>query len=430
MNRFVLALAALAGGLSSLAAGQDMSALDLADSTPALPVAAPRPWKLNLQGGAHVSEGWDGASAVRYQAALDGRIDYRLMPQLRAVASGRVERMAQPSAAPHDGAEHGADHSLYYTRSALKEAYLSWQPTASQVLDAGRINPRFGVATGYNPTDFFKAGALVGTSPDPESRRNNRLGSVMLQGQQLWDSGSVSLLLSPRLAALRDPGMPEAGDALAKTNGINRALLTGSAQLGKTLRPQWLLYREQGHETQYGLSLSTLLGQAAVVYGEWAGGRAPSLPALAAGRGDDLRFRSRSAFGVTYTLPSDVTATLEWQSNGAGVTRSDALALAAADPRAWGNTLAWSGALQEPFTRHALFLHVSARNVLVQGFDLAGFVQADRGNNGRQSWLELRKRLGGASLSLQWQQQRGDAWTRFGALPERSSVKLLADIYY
>jgi len=409
-----VALACVHAGASA----QDDAALALADAAPDAPVATARPWKLNVEGGAESSERWDGTSATRYRYALDGEVNYRLAPQWRAVAGARVERTVDPLTA------------AYRTRTNLKEAYLSWQPGAAQVIDAGRVNARFGVATGYNPTDFFRSGSVVTSSPDPVSRRTNRLGSVMVQAQQLWDSGSVSLLLSPRLAARREPGDPEADDALSKTNSVNRWLLTGSQQLGATLRPQWLIYREQGHSPQFGLNLNTLLGQSAVVYAEWAGGRAPSLYALANGQDQDRRFRSRSALGLTYTWPLDITTTFEWQTNGAGVAKGDDLALAASNRLAWGNTLRWSYNLQEPVTRQAFFTYVSAHNVLVQGLDLTGFVQADRGNDGRQAWLELRKRYDSFNLSLQWQRQRGDPWTRFGALPERSNVRLLVDLYY
>jgi hypothetical protein len=404
--------------VSGYAAAQDDLALTLADAAPDAPVAAARPWKLNVEGGAESSERWDGTSTTRYRYSFDGEVNYRLMPDVRAVVAARVERNAETPS------------SEYRTSPYLKEAYLSWQPSASQVLDAGRVNQRFGVATGYNPTDFFKSGSVVTSSPDPVSRRTNRLGSVMVQGQQLWDSGSVSLLLSPRLATRREPGDPQATDALSKTNSINRWLLTGSQQIGATLRPQWLIYREEGHSPQFGLNLNTLLGKSAVVYGEWAGGRAPSLVALANNQEQDVRFRSRSAVGLTYTWPLDITTTFEWQTNGAGVAKGDDKVFAARNPSAWGDVLRWSYNLQDPVTRQAFFTYVSAHNVLVQGVDLAGFVQADMGNQGRQAWLELRKRYESFSLSLQWQRERGETWTRFGALPERNNVKLLVDLYY
>jgi hypothetical protein len=421
--RLSVAAALVSGVMSSMVSGyaaaqDDLGALSLADATPTAPVATTKPWKLNVEGGSETLERWDGTSSTRYRYSLDGVVNYALTPDVRAVVAARIERNAETPT------------SVYRTTPYLKEAYLSWQPSASQVIDAGRINQRFGVATGYNPTDFFKSGSVVTSSPDPVSRRTNRLGSVMLQGQQLWDSGSVSLLLSPRLATRREPGDPEADDALSKTNSTNRWLLTGSQQIGATLRPQWLIYREEGHSPQFGFNLSTLLGKSAVVYGEWAGGRAPSLFALANRQEDDVRFRSRSAVGVTYTWPLDITTTFEWQTNGAGVAKGDDQVLAFKNPATWGNALRWSYNLQDAVTRQAFFTYLSAHNVVVQGLDLSGFVQADMGNQGRQAWLELRKRYESFSLSLQWQRQRGEAWTRFGALPERNNVKVLADLYY
>ena len=54
--------------------------------------------------------------------------------------------------------------------NTLKEAYLSWQAQPDRVADLGRINARNGVALGYNPTDYFRAGALRSTvSIDPAS---------------------------------------------------------------------------------------------------------------------------------------------------------------------------------------------------------------------------------------------------------------------
>jgi hypothetical protein len=94
------------------------------------------------------------------------------------------------------------------TRSAgvVKEAYLSWQPTSDRVLDIGRVNLRLGAATGYNPTDFFKVAAIrLETSPEPESRRKNRMGSVMLRGQQLAAGGRSRCSFRRALTASATP---------------------------------------------------------------------------------------------------------------------------------------------------------------------------------------------------------------------------------
>src|SRR5207244_12924542 len=92
----------------------------------------------------------------------------------RAVLSDRLDHMR-----PSDGA---AD-----TINSLREAYVSWQPqSASTVVDAGRVNLRYGPGYGYNPTDFFRDGALrTITSIDPFALRENRLGTVVARGQRL-----------------------------------------------------------------------------------------------------------------------------------------------------------------------------------------------------------------------------------------------------
>ena len=52
------------------------------------------------------------------------------------------------------------------------------------LIDLGRINVRNGVALGYNPTDYFRAGAVrAAVSVSPASLKENRQGSVMLRGQ-------------------------------------------------------------------------------------------------------------------------------------------------------------------------------------------------------------------------------------------------------
>ena len=68
--------------------------------------------------------------------------------------------------------------------NSLREAYLSWQPASgASILEAGRINLRYGPGYGYYPTDFFRDGSLrTSTTADP-----------------------LALLAAHRLARLVDP---------------------------------------------------------------------------------------------------------------------------------------------------------------------------------------------------------------------------------
>lgn len=396
------------------------AALGLADTTPVVSTVSSRSWKLDAEAALSSVEHQDRTSFTRSQLALDFQANYSFSPLWRAALAWRFD-----SQIPLSSFEHRQDVSL------LKEAYVSYQPTPDRILDLGRINLRPGVAMGYNPTDFFKAGSLVlAVSPDPESRRKNRLGSIMLRGQQLWGTGAVALQLSPRLGTQLDPGDPAASGSLDRTNSTNRWLLTGSHQLNENLRPQWSIYREQGQSPQFGLNLTSLVANSMVAYLEWAGGRTPLLIERAAGISDQRAFRARTATGFTYTFPIDLSLTFEYQTNSAGASSAQMRQLTAVDPLTLARVLQGTSTSQELPGRQALFAHMSWRNVIVRKLDLSGFIQADIDDGGRQSWLELRRRFDSADVSLQWQRQTGKPWTRFGALPERRSVRLLLNFYY
>src|SRR5581483_11083171 len=86
--------------------------------------------------------------------------------------------------------------------NTLKEAYVSFRPSGPFLVDAGRINVRQGVGLAYNPTDYFKADAVRAViSIDPETLRDERMGTLMGRFQGLWSSGSLTAIFAPRVAA-------------------------------------------------------------------------------------------------------------------------------------------------------------------------------------------------------------------------------------
>ncbi len=120
-------------------------------------------------------------------------LDKSLAPGWRGVLANRLD-LDWP-------AQRGTAHRI----NTLKEAYVGWQPTDAQALDLGRINARFGVATGYNPTDYFRTNSLRSlVSVDPNSLKKNRQGAFMLRGPTLWADGALTAVLSPRLARQPD----------------------------------------------------------------------------------------------------------------------------------------------------------------------------------------------------------------------------------
>lgn len=286
------------------------AALDLADATPVAAPETARPWKFSVQDAVRWSDGRGAASSWRNQLSLEFQFAHALTPTLGVNFAMRFDRFDPLSS----GAASHRDVTL------VKEAYASWKPSALLALDAGRINERIGAAIGYNPTDFFKAGAVsLDVPPDPDSRHTNRLGSVAVRAQRVWDSGSIALMLSPRLASRSVPGDPFATSDLQRTNGVDRWMLVGSQRIAPAIQPQWVLYGESGQSPQFGQNLSVLLGNAVVAYAEWTGGWRPSLIGSATGGGNrDRAFRTRSAVGFTWTLPVDLSLTAELQGNSGG----------------------------------------------------------------------------------------------------------------
>jgi hypothetical protein len=140
---------------------------------------------------------WHSASSPRPMAvvtsnqrlSLDFQLDRSIARRWRAVLADRLDVKWPP--------QYGDENRI----NTLKEAYISWQASDERLLDMGRVNVRNGVAMGYNPTDYFRSGAVRSVvSSDPGSLKKNRLGSVMLRGQTLWNGGSLTALASPKMA--------------------------------------------------------------------------------------------------------------------------------------------------------------------------------------------------------------------------------------
>jgi hypothetical protein len=374
----------------------------------------------SVQDAMRYSDMRDGAKEWRNQASLDLRYEKTLATQFDVHASWRLDRFDPMSSNAPSG----------YTESLTREAYASWRPNLLSTLEAGRMNQRVGVAFGYNPTDFFKAGAVdLDVSPDPQSRRTNRLGTVAVRGQQVWDSGSATLLYSPRLASRMEPGDPAASGELQRTNSIGRWMFVGSQRISASLQPQFVAFGEEGESPQFGLNLTALFGNAVVGYTEIEAGRRPSLIARSMGQSNDTAFRVSSASGFTWTLPTtNLSLTLELQTNGAGASPAQWRTLAATNPMAWGRAVQTSVSSQELPTRYGAFAMATWRDVFVRRLDASAFGQFDEGGGG-QGWLELRRHFDRFDVAVQLQTQYGPAWDRYGAMPERSSVQVLAQFF-
>lgn len=395
-------VAGAAGGAAAEAAAAapdtDAAALGLADQT-AAGAQAVRDWRWFLEGAAGAVDGRrDTPSGRTGRLSMEVALDRRLAPDWRLIFEDRLDMAWTP----------GQRNTI----NTWKDGYLSWQPRADRLVDIGRVKTRFGAATGYNPTDFFRPQAVRSiVSADPNSLRNNRLGTGMLRGQALWDSGSLTAIVAPRLDS-RPSDAPFAAD-FGATNDRTRWLLVASQRLPGGLDPQWLLFGGPGQSPQAGLNLSGLVNDATVAFVEWSGGRSRSQLVSALSGADDSRWRDRLAGGLTFTSQRKVTVTVEYEYDGAAPGRSDWQALFRS-PAAYGRYRAWVQSQQEQTTRQALFTYVSAQDVGLQHLDLNGFVRVDLVDHSRMLWTELRYHFEHAELALQWQISGGTAGSNFG----------------
>jgi hypothetical protein len=347
--------------------------------------------------------------------SADVRHEQNFGSGLRAVFSNRLD-----VAAIDAGAEN--------TVNSLREAYASLELAQSTILDLGRINRRFGAATGYNPTDFFKTNAVRSVvSIDPMVLRENRLGTVMAGGQTVWSSGSFTAVYAPKLADKPDDGAfsPDLGS----TNGRQRALVALTQRIAPDFAPQWLLYQESGQSARYGLNLTHLVVPSTVLFLEWSGARRELLFDDALGTPGQRTFRQQVAAGATYTAKAGPSITVDYDYNGAGLTRSQWDALRATPGLPFEQYVRFTAALRDSPTRHNVFTYLRWPNVLPQ-VELRAFVRHSVSDSSRLSWIEARHYRGNTDLALQWQRTHGAPNTENGVLPQRSLFNLVWRQYF
>jgi hypothetical protein len=388
---------------AATAAGQnDDAALALADRTEQA-VTAETICRGYVEGAVNESTFPGAAPRDGGRLSLDLRCDPALGRQWRAVLANRVDGVWQREASGQ-------------TVDTLKEAYLSGQYDAAKLIDLGRINVRQGVALGYNPTDYFRAGAIrQSVSPDPTSLRENRLGSVMLRAQTLWSAGSLTAIYAPRFSAR--PNGSSFNPDFGATNGSSRWLLAWSETFAADLKPQWLLFGAEHQSPQIGFNLTRLVGNATVAYVEWSGGR--SVPDSAGGATPQIAsptaFHSRLATGLSYTTPTKLSFSFEYEYNGAALDHIGWAALRTGSPTDYARYRNFVAAAQDLPTRQDLFGYASWSDAFVTHLDLTSFVRFDVDDRSRMLWAEARYHWPRAELALQWQRNAGDPTSDFAA---------------
>ncbi|HVO89824.1 MAG TPA: hypothetical protein VMV45_14885 [Casimicrobiaceae bacterium] len=381
----------------------------------------------------------------------DVRAEWLLAPGALVGYSGRINLVA------HDADNFPNGDNVTHD---LRELHLSVEPQPRNYLDLGRINVKSGVALGFNPTDFFKARAVVDAlTADPSVLRENRLGILMVRGQHVGEAGSISLMYAPKVTDAapvgddRDRGF---SPLFGRTNASNRWLVKGSARLYDDFSPEFLLYHETD-STQLGVNLTESVGQSIVAYVEWAGGQRRGIidEALLFGRqtgqipaaapyvidqGGQKRFRSQAVIGASYTTENKITFNLEYHYNGAAFSRADWNRwFAAGEGRPAFSPIAqqlwfirnYAAERQEPLQRHSLFLRGDWVDFLVPKLELTGFALADA-TDGSTLWqLEADyARTDLWSFGVLATGTTGGRRSNFGSLPRAASVLLKVSRYF
>ena len=356
-------------------------------------------------------------SSAGGRASFDVRCDGALSSRWRAVFSDRLD----------DFWSRGSANQAVNT---LKEAYVSFRDDGTELVDFGRINVREGVGFAYNPTDYFRADALRAViSIDPNTLRDERLGTLMVRSQTLWSNGSLTAMYAPRVSA--SPNDSAFSPDLGATNSRSRWMLVLSQRLATDFQPQLSLTGSEHQSPQAGLNLTYLLNSATVAYVEWSGGRAPSnLAASGYFPAAPTAFRSRLSTGFTYTTPYKLSVTLEYEYDGAAPDGSDwnAVRNGPLTPYVQYRQYAYSQA--ELASRQNVFGYAHWDDVGIPNLDLTAFVRFDPYDHSRVTWGEARYHWQHAGVALQWQRRAGDASSDLAPWPVRQSWLAMVDYYF
>ena len=260
--------------------------------------------------------------------AVDFRRDWTLSPHWRASLSNRLE-----SAQPLNGTAQTE------ARNVLRESFFSWHTDFSRsesggqadaeidafYVDVGRINQRLGVASGYNPTDYFRAGSVISSvSQNLATLRQNRLGTVTVRAQWLSATHAVSLAWVPQLSDRDTSDTHSFSLGLERTNRQQASLLRWASSLGERISLDIpVLARNSRIET--GLNVTALVGDSLVTTLELSTARRDALPTVAdavAARPATQQRSLRLAVGGTWTAASGIALTLERHYAGEALTKS------------------------------------------------------------------------------------------------------------
>ncbi|MCK5918837.1 MAG: hypothetical protein KAG34_10440 [Cocleimonas sp.] len=339
-------------------------------------------------------------------------------------------------------------------RLDIKEAYLSWQKSPTVFFDVGRINIKNGVATGFNPTDYFKVGTVLDRNTEDVSQlRDARLGALLVQAQTLWQGGSLSVAVAPKVNPKTNSWTTNkevTGLNLHKSNDRSRALLKLTQEISDGFSPELLYYNEAGHHN-VGLNLSKVINKKWFAYGEWNIGKHRNLmdealldtrksaqlsPMIAQTFAVDKgkSYQQQVAIGASYSSESNITTKVEYHFNQAGLSKKQAdnwfaLGLKARNPAEIGQLLSVRSLAQargEPLGKHSLFIRSSWADAGMDDVDLTGLLLMDLNDKSFIAQAQAAYELNNKSeVSLRIAKYQGNKKSLYGSLGQDYTASLL-----
>ncbi len=144
----------------------------------------------------------------------------------------------------------------------------------------------------------------------------------------------------------------------------------------------------------------------------------------------DTAFRSQFAAGLTYTTASNLSLTIEYEYNGAGLDQEGWNALRSGPPAAYARYRAYAADVQDPPTTRRLFANARWQDAGLNHLDLSAFAYYDVIDASRQFWVEARYHWTHVEVAVQWQLNSGAPGSEYGALPALRTWQGLLTYYF
>jgi hypothetical protein len=270
----------------------------------------------------------------------------------------------------------------------------------------------------------------------------------MVRAQYLWDGGSASADVLPKLNSPSRVDAPQhstLNPGFGNTNGRDRYLLTLNFEL-LDLSPQVLVYGGNGR-TRVGLNLSRPIGDSVVAYAEWSGGmeqglaerslefgrETGSLPVslpLLTGQSVGRNYSSDAVVGASWVIAKKVTLNVEYDYHGSGLSRGElqrAKKAAWTYPgkygRQWWYLREYANYREEPLVRKQWFVRIAANNVFVRNLDLSAFTFIDAYDGSLFTQLEADYHLNDkTSLGFYVSRASGGKRSEYGSIPNAGTI--------